>query len=247
MLRTTRGFFHTKYWNRHGRQGFWWPHPEARERVYAVNYSEKDLNIAVHVRRGDFFSERKRKMLKDSTYAKIIADVLDMVEEESGPFSRVRPVVHIYSEGRKVYQGGFLHDTSHMDRLYYDENGIPHTEDHWRKLLDRYAKHLSGHRWPSKVEVVMHISGDTLTDLHNMITADIFVGSESAMSVGLVRSLSRGVTVLPGFPDHDDYECCSTRFSSNEGILYSRGQFLRKWRAYEAANGASLLRSLGEI
>eukprot|EP00172_Hildenbrandia_rubra_P003253 Plantae.Rhodophyta-Hildenbrandia_rubra.ctg4966.p1 GENE.Plantae.Rhodophyta-Hildenbrandia_rubra.ctg4966~~Plantae.Rhodophyta-Hildenbrandia_rubra.ctg4966.p1 ORF type:complete len:564 (+),score=46.05 Plantae.Rhodophyta-Hildenbrandia_rubra.ctg4966:252-1943(+) len=246
-IRETRGYFHSKYWNRHGRRGHVWPHKDALDRYFKVHYRETDLNIAVHVRRGDFFKEKKRKLIKDSVYQKVLADVLNMIEEESGPFSRVLPVVHIYSEGRKVARGGYLHDTSQMDSVYYDENGVPRVGNHWQRLLDTFANHLSDFQWPSNVKVKMHISGDTLTDLHNMIAADVFIGSVSAMSTGLVRALSRGVTLLPGNPDHDSLECCTTRYDADSGQIHLRTQFLKKWRTYEAANGDSLLRALANV
>lgn len=178
----TVGWFRDKYWTAHADDA-----PDA-------HLEASKVHIALHVRRGDFFNYTNRILIADSTYADMAARVVVALNEMvhvSVPY-----VVHVYSEGvpRRHERLKDNHDVQSMERVYANELGQRKRSDHWERLL-RSQRRLVAAR--PNIEVRMHIATHTLTALHQMIAADFFVGSISGLSTQVVRSLGRGVIMLP--------------------------------------------------
>lgn len=244
----TGPWFYNKYWRSHGRRlkSPWPSEDSSRLRTKAVRFDPSKLNIAVHVRRGDFFNETKRRMFPDRVFARTISDVLDIVDSVQGVFSKVSPEVHIYSEGRRYPGVGLTaHDVDAMDRIYYDENLKPRSEKYWEGLIKSMLK--SDGRLHSnlrqRTKVKLHVSEDTLANMHEMISADVFIGSDSSMSLGPIYMLSRGVRLLVTHQLRPQDRLFAT-FDSSTGNITTSQKFLDAWILYEAGNGHSLLHLL---
>lgn len=200
------------------------------------------LNVAVHIRRGDFFSQTKRRMLSDQVYASTVADVLDIIGSSGGLFSKTVPIVHIYSEGKLLESAYSLHDVEGMDNVYYDENKKPRSAKQWEDLVKKAEKsdERLENKFRKRVKVKLHISEDTLGNMHEMVAADIFIGSDSSMSLGPVYMLSRGVRLLATHPLRTA-DRLYAGFDPETGHIVNAEMFHKSWALYEAANGQSLL------
>lgn len=244
----TGSWFYNKYWRLHGRQlKTPWPRTDSSGvRTRVVRFDPSKLNIAMHIRRGDFFSETKRRMLPDKVFTRTVADVIDIIDSVQGVFSKVNPVVHIYSEGKRLPGFGLtVHDVDAMDRIYYDENLKPRSERYWETLIKSMVKsdeRLRG-RLRQRVQVRLHVSEDTLANMHEMISADVFIGSDSSMSLGPIYMLSRGVRLLVTHQLRPR-DRLFARFDPITGNITTPQKFLDAWILYEAGNGHSLLRVL---
>lgn len=240
----TGPWFRHKYWNLHGRQvGGLWPKGFWRQRKKGLPFDERHLNIAAHVRRGDFFTDRKRQMLSDRVYARAIADVVDIIDSMNGTFARAHAVVHIYSEGRRRPKlGETTHDVDGMDKTYYNEKQEPRSAAQWAHAIKRMRRSDGRlrNRLRKELEVQLHISEDTLNSMHEMIAADVFMGSASSMSSGPLYTLSRGVRLLVSPPPQQG-DHLFAQYDSKAGRLINPKEFFKAWRIYEAGNGHSLL------
>lgn len=243
----TGPWFYHKYWNLHGRRnGVQWPHEFSPQRSTAVRFRPRHLNLAVHIRRGDFFNETKRRMFPDKVFARTVADVLDIVDSVNGSFALSRPVVHIYSEGRRRPELRLTsHDVHGMDNTYYDETHNPRSSVQWEHLIkgmEKSDERLRG-KLRRRVEVMLHISEETMDNMHEMVSADVFIGSDSAMSLGPVYMLSRGVKLLRSGPFRRE-DPLFAKFDGETGNIITSRHFFNAWRLYEAGNGHSLLYAL---
>lgn len=258
-LNLSKGFFFAHYWRRHARRGSF-----ARRRLRSrrhLKIEEGVMNIAVHVRRGDFLTpevRKKRGVLADATFAQVLVDILTIVGARGGPLARMRPVVHIFSEGSVPRAGYSSHATELQTKEYFDSDGVPRDAGWWKELLATTQPRASvldaidGDPRPvPAVDVRMHISEDTLASLHEMIAADIFVGSRSGLSNQLVWALSRGVSAVP-MSNTNGIElgrigkvCCSVPFDHDSG-KFDAARFARYWEAYTIANDDSAERALRE-
>lgn len=243
----TGPWFREKYWKLHGKRV---EEPWTRDffgpRDKALTFDERRLNIAAHVRRGDFFIDKKRKMLSDRIYARTIADVLDMIDSMNGTFAYAPAVVHIYSEGcRNSKRGETVHDVNAMDKTYYNEKQRPRSASHWARLIKSMTRSDSRLRSNLReaLEIRLHISEDTLDSMHEMIAADVFIGSASSMSSGPIYTLSRGVRLLTAFRPREN-DPLFAQFDSKVGGILKPEDFFRAWRIYESANSHSLLQAL---
>lgn len=213
-----------------------------------------ELNVAVHVRRGDFLdpaTQEKRDITPDSTFAKVIVDALAIVDAVGGTFAEMPVTIHIYSEGKVKGSTLSIHDVHTQDSKYYDSAGQPRDAEWWRDLILETSPHpklAAAHNLKKRLRVVLHISEDTLLSLHEMVSSDIFVGSKSGLSNALVWSLSRGIALIPHAGTIDSemgrkgYVCCSVAFDNGTGS-FIRALFKRYWKAYVMANEDSALRS----
>lgn len=248
----SKNFFFHKYWRRHGRL-LWYSKAPKLGHLRQLRINPDHLHIALHVRRGDFLlpqSGRLHHITHDEVFAKILRQVLEVIHSDGGPFSKLPVMVHIYSEGmRNSFQGKSLHDTSAQDKNYYDGHGTKRNVKWWEHLLynksDTYGfQKVADAHWP-KLQFQMHISEDTLISAHEMISADIFIGSFSGLSTHLVWSLARGITILPTFRTvyntsirETDSTCCTVLYSRNGEISVPLlSQF---WTAYAQANDATV-------
>lgn len=244
MTETGSWYYH-KYWQQHGRQ-FRAPWRRRNPAILkrSICFDPKKLNIAVHIRRGDFFKESKRRMLPDRVYARAVCDVLDIVDTMDGVFARTDPVIHIYSQGKQIPESTLTtHDIDGMDNVYYDENQIERDSRHWESFIK--AMKSSDHRLKQdlrgRVKVSLHVSEDTLTSMHEMVAADIFIGSDSSMSLGPIYTLSRGVRLVVT-PSLRPKDWLHAQFDPESGCVLTAGKFIRAWTVYEAANSHSLMK-----
>lgn len=261
----SRPWFYWKYWNKHTilpnniagqKRALFGDFRTAAERanvsyepssaslqVNPLEFRDKELTIAVHVRRGDFFQASNRKMIRDSAYVQIIRTVQDIVEEAGGPFARMPVAVYIYSEGKP--KEGHQHTThirSKLTREYQDISGTVRDGKWWQDLLSKQHPQHEG-RPPSRrgkvlriPRVELRISRPTVETLHQMMRADVFIGSASGLSTYLVRALARGVQLYPGMPEKTvEAFCCSTGTNWDTGT-FDRDRFLAQWKKYSEAN-----------
>lgn len=176
-----------KYWDFHEGQ-------TSRKGGIAVtrvlNFDENIVEVAVHVRRGDFFQYSERKLIADEVYAEVIMGVR---RAASKVFGDVRVRANVYSEG-KVKEGVRTknnHDVKEMDNVYLDVNGSERGDGYkfWKNMVDERG---------GGVDIRMNVAAGTIQSLHEMFCADVFIGSVSGMSMQTVSTIGRGVLLLPG-------------------------------------------------
>ncbi|KAI0565957.1 hypothetical protein FGB62_13g123 [Gracilaria domingensis] len=251
---STRNLFYNKYWNKHGRLP--WKHIVGRRSGYpkqVLPLNPRELNIAIHVRRGDFLKANSgRKVTKDKVFATVIARVLTIIGNVGGTLAAMPVAIHIYSEGQlKTKNVLSIHMVELQDKKYYDHNGEPRDESWWTSLISSTLREdqFSSTGWEKRFRVQFHISENTLLSLHTMNAADVFIGSHSGLSTHLVWSTSRGVSLVPhsGSVDNEigkkGHLCCSIPFKNDDGY-FSLSNFRRYWEAYVHANEESARYSL---
>lgn len=259
-MNDSKGLFFAHYWRRHARRGGVFaripsPPPSAR----TLRLQEARVNVAVHVRRGDFLRNDvrvKRGIMLDETYAAVIADVVAIISRVDSVFQDMPVSIHIYSEGGiEEKQPYSSHATDIQNKQYFDASGTPRDVAWWKALLRSTLprSEIGGSVERIKTaEVEMHISDDTLTSLHEMIAADVFIGSRSGLSTQLVWSLSRGIVVVPMSSSNAlelgkiGQVCCSVPFDHDSGI-FDASRFRRYWEAYSVANGPSAERAFNGV
>lgn len=261
-MNDSKGLFFAHYWRRHARRGHLFSRipapliPSARP----LRFQENRINIAVHIRRGDFLRsdvKAKRGIMKDEIYAVVIADIIALISKQVSPFQFMPVTVHIYSEGGIDEASPYSsHATDIQNKQYFDATGEPRDDKWWTSLMHGMAwrsLEIGGDsRRIRDAKVEMHISDDTLKSLHEMIAADVFVGSRSGLSTQLVWSLSRGVVVVPVSSSISLEQgkigdvCCSIPFDHDTGA-FDRMRFLRYWKSYARANGPSAERAFSGI
>lgn len=239
----TKDFFYTKYWAAHAqRVASDWSAKSHR----VSRLQQHELTIAVHVRRGDFLDPAVgRQIIKDDTFTHVLATILEQVQDVGGPFSAMPIAVHVYSEGKLLQNQtrlASIHSYINQDNVYYDSLGIPRDAAWWLDLLLKSSKDRELLR--PRLRVVMHISEPTLTCLHEMASADIFVGSSSGLSNQLIWAIARGLVVIPwsGTASLEEGRrgklCCTVQFSPDTG-RFDTDRLRLYWDAYSSANSAS--------
>jgi hypothetical protein len=263
----TKTYYWHKYWDRHS-------FPKQLRAVTAaagqtasrhLTLPEGALNIAVHVRRGDFLEPGvrvKRLVLPDQAYAELIGRALQVIKAEGGVFATLPVKVHIFSEGKVIDKSS---TSSHMvdsqDKHYYDPNGVQRDAGWWKALIYTMArKHLAQRPIGGlgaasmiealrRMEVRLRIAEPTLGSMHDMISADIFIGSKSGLSINAIWALARGVSLMPqgppiggeGMPTGAARErvCCTVAFHPSS-LVFNTAKFREYWHAYALANGDSV-------
>ncbi|CAN8075603.1 unnamed protein product [Agarophyton chilense] len=228
-----------------------------------IEYREHALNIAIHARRGDFFKESKRNMVSTAAFGRVVREFLAIVQERGGIFSRMPVVIHIYSEGAPKEKNRFEgHDISRMTKLYMDSDGKVRDVNWVTRAIRAFGTaEVSSHKstnstgnaysrkprrfllFPGGLIVKFHIAADTLQSMHEMISADVFIGSESGMSMHIVSTMSRGLYFLPKRLVSHEFECCQGTFHSETGELTDPGSIRLFWEAFAGANEASATRA----
>lgn len=261
-MNDSKGFFFAHYWRRHARRGNLFGYiPTPPPSTRTLRLQENRVNIAVHIRRGDFLRSdvrAKRGIMEDGTYAAVIADVIALIAGVESVFQDMPVTVHIYSEGgideKQPYSS---HATDIQNKQYFDSTGTPRDVKWWTNLLHETAPRpglgaAEAADLIKRATVEMHISDDTLASLHEMIAADVFVGSRSGLSTQLVWSLSRGVVLVPMSSSNSlelgkiGHICCSVPFDHDDGKFDGR-RFERYWEAYSIANGPSAERAFNGV
>lgn len=207
--------------------------------------NDKELTIAVHVRRGDFLFDKKRVSLKSKVYAQIVRTAQDIVDEIGGKIAHLPVAVYIFSEGKpKKFHSELSYTTHNIDVLsseYLDENGVVRDTAWWTDLVKNTSPQIEGRpasrhgRWLKTPRIELRISQPTLQTLHQMIRADIFVGSLSGLSWNIVRHLSRGVGIYPRSRPSSLSQCCSVESEVTRGY-FNRSEFARHWAKYAKDN-----------
>lgn len=250
----TKNFFYHKYWHRHGALP-WSSRPNYLRNPRPIRLSQDTVNIAIHIRRGDFLLKESRRLADithDTTFAAIVQKVLLCIHQLGGAFAQLPIVIHIYSEGKLLHSKvRSTHDTTIQDKTYYDGNGVRRNATWWRNLLFREYDFQAGRDvallFEPRLRVLMHVSENTLVSAHEMISADIFIGSMSGFSVSLVWALARGIVLIPRYShiqreiSENGHVCCSVPFEKNSG-QFSLSLLRKFWNAYTRANGETVRR-----
>jgi len=261
-MNDSKGLFFAHYWRRHSRRGSLFtriPLPVVPSNRM-LRLAENRLNIAVHIRRGDFLRSEvkaKRGIMKDEIYAAVIADAIAIISKVESPFQKAPVTIHIYSEGRIEEKTPYSsHATDIQNKQYFDATGAPRDSEWWTQLMHSMAwraMEVGGSEQRIRdAKVEFHISDDTLTSLHEMAAADVFVGSRSGLSTQLVWSLSRGIAIIPMSSSialelgKIGQVCCSVPFD-HDTATFNHERFERYWEAYSQANGPSAKRAFSGI
>lgn len=260
----SRSYFFHKYWDLHG--GPHRKHPRysaipieksaiENEQMTIIGrppviFSEDTLVFAVHARRGDFFKV-KRAMISCETFGVVIRQVMSIIHAHGGVFSQLPVAVHIYSEGkpkdRDIHAG---HNINSMSKDFYDSDGIERSASWISNVLrgrngTRQGNSSETELFRNGLQVHLHVATDTIQSLHEMIAADVFIGSDSAMGKFLVSSLSRGAFQLIGRQSSTfQSRCCFISFAKKVGIVGDQEQVMKEiWATYMKANEGTARRA----
>lgn len=157
-----------------------------------LSLSPHKVQIAVHIRRGDFFHYTTREIIPDEMYADVICEILKALKHSTR--RAVPTMINIYSEGiaKKIASN---HNISSMKKIYLNERGHPMPKNYWPLLIQNRLQLLNETVQLSQIK--LHIATDTISAVHDMISADFFIGSRSGLSTTIVKTYSRGLLILP--------------------------------------------------
>lgn len=146
------------------------------------------INVAVHARRGDFVG--RRIMVSVQSFIVAIRQIFKHVIYETGLLSDTPVRILFYSEGRFLSKNSYgMHDISRMTKEFVDSDQTIVNRSKVTEQLLHYDDQL-GKMFSSGLEVVFRISENTIQSVHEMVAADIFIGSASSFSIYLIGSLS---------------------------------------------------------
>lgn len=270
FLPEARAFFYHKYWAAHGM----YSEHDSRHRSRAISsfhryrdswastlripgvpprgilprLHEHELTIAIHARRGDFFKVG-RPMVPVATFSRVLRQVMAEIQEHNKTFARMPIAVHIYSEGnpKKGYKGDVGHDIKRLNSDFHDADGKVLDVVAVTEIFNDKKQDDLGIVFRNRLRVVLHVSQDTVESLHEMIAADLFLGSMSGMSLHLVGSLNRGaMQLLPTRIEHTDEWRGHVKFDPRTGHIGKKELkgMRRYWREYSDANEKSAKRAL---
>ena len=96
------------------------------------------------------------------------------------------------------------------------------------------------------IKVELRVAADTLQSLHEMIAADVFIGSNSGLSTHVVGSISRGAMQLLPYVDPRKDMAWSThlRFDGDVGTVWNETRLIELWASYERRHRWSAWRAL---
>lgn len=208
-----------------------------------VEISERELNVAVHARRGDFFAVG-RPMVSTGAFGAVVRAAVKVVMREGGAFAGMPVAVYVYSEGapRDNRTGVSLgHDMARLSSQYQDAGGRVQSAAEVRRALEG-----EGGAFPNGVRVAMRISTDTVQAVHEMVSADLFIGSESSLSFTVVETLSRAAAVLIPAGKAGRRRVQGSRraeFDGATGALLDEAAVANLWRAFRKAHAWAGLRA----
>lgn len=189
-----------QYWNFHYRNTSiqWLSDVDDTTVTRILPFDSNRIQIAVHIRRGDFSYFKHRHQVSDTAYAALIAQVKlisDFIFQH-----RVAIDVLLFSEGVSEHETSLMiahHNVSQMKPVYLTELGqrIKFPRLHFQMLISKYFDNSSS--LIDDIRIRPFIATETVGAIHAMVCADVFIGSLSALSVHLVTHLARGVVLLP--------------------------------------------------
>lgn len=269
FLPESRSFFYHKYWAAHAM----YPPRDPRKglrvnsslRLYRDSWvstlripgvpsrgtlprlNEHELTIAVHARRGDFFAVG-RPMVSTASFARVIRQVVSEIQTHGKIFARMPIAIHIYSEGKpkKGYTGAVGHDVKRLTDDFHDADGKVLDAKAVSRIFKDKRQDDRGNVFRRGLRVLLHVSQDTVLSLHEMIAADLFVGSMSGMSLHLVGSLNRGaMQLLPTRIEYPTEWRGHIKFDPDTGLLSEKELDLVRqyWSEFSDANEESAKRA----
>lgn len=263
----SRGFFYWKYWDQHSNASLGRMPKVSRTRSTLrgwtanlqkrgpVRLDEGELTIAVHARRGDFFSEKHREMVSWKAFSRVIRQAMEAIHAVGGVYGALPVAVVVYSEGRLVRGAtGSPHDVRQMDREFMDADGSVRDAGWLHGALVRgdargnrtHSSRAVGGPFRAGVRVELRVSRDVTESFHEMASADVFVGSASDLSQYAVRVVARaGVVLLPKYGGGVS-GCCVVRFHARSGAVSWKKRLVEFWRMFAYANEKSVGRAAVE-
>lgn len=215
-----------------------------------LGFSTRELHIAIHARRGDFF-KHNRPRVAVKTYAEVLEDMMEIVHDTGGSYSSMKVVVRVYSEGIPLLEHSSLstmsvHNMSARTSRFQDADGSEMGYDTIEGLLLGQEDEDRRRRFPHGARVEMRVSKDTVRSVHEMVAADVFIGSESTLGSVVVQTLSRGALILlplrAGVRARDAGQWrhgLRSYFDADSGRLLERRRVRRGWRRYVAYTQAA--------
>lgn len=241
----TKSYFFHRYWNNHGTNTINPLLDMNREKTYPkIRYMDNCLTIAVHARRGDFFYVN-RPMVSIEIFGNVIRQAMEVIKGHGGIFKHMPICIHIYSEGRKVNEKlNTGHDSDYMTKDFFDSDGVIR-DTNW--IHNKISGEHPSQRdiFSNGLNITLHVSDNTLLALHEMIRADIFIGSASGLGKHIVSTLSRGGLLI--MPDHAiirTLECCTVTFWESSGQITDMKAAKEYWGAYADVHEGNMRRVL---
>lgn len=239
-----KSFFFHKYWDSHkfgakqvdsdkfSSESF----KDYKKRVTSENYlapvgrrpalvrlRQNMINIAVHARRGDFFKDKQRVMISARTIFKVICTIVQkIIRNRNDPLSKLPISIIIYSEGFSLGSGVDIvrsHDTRQMRKEFVDVDGKFLLASDIHEMLLKEASKEKEKIFGNGLRVITSISDNTVLSLHEMISADIFIGSDSSMSYNIVGTLSRAAFQLLRTRGKEDVNTRFVNFNQTTGDI----------------------------
>lgn len=210
-----------------------------------LGFSPRELHIAIHARRGDFFKHNRPRVAVQA-YGEVLENVMEIVHETGGSYSSMKAVVRVYSEGIPLLEHASLstmseHNMSGRTARFQDADGSEMAYDTIEALLLGQEDEDRRRRFPYGARVEMRVSTDTVRSVHEMVAADVFIGSESTLGSVVVQTLSRGALILlplrAGVRARDAGQWrhgLRSYFDADSGHLLERRRVRRSWRRYVA-------------
>lgn len=225
-------------------------------RAPLAKLKQHQIQIAIHARRGDFF-QAGRPMVSTLSFARMVRILVSQVirYRRDDIFSRMPISVAFYSEGqsRKGHIAVRGHDTSTMNDEYIDADRTVQNETTVEKMLrNNSIDNLGNVFGTTGLSVSLRVSQNTVLSVHEMVAADIFIGSQSGLSTHVVGSMCRAAVVL--------LPCCNRNRMSNfipfnnvkdtDGSHLINVEYIKAmrvlWNAFSKANSASATRAVHE-
>ena len=261
----SRAWFFHKYWNAHSKipinsnsnnrlQNMFRPGPNdgltriprSKRRGTLERFREHELTIAIHARRGDFFRVG-REIISTFSFARVVRRMMHEIKNMDDTFSHMPVSVSIYSEGKSKLPNHGGHDVETMTKHYQDYNGAVQNESQVESIFRDHRLDHYGDVFPNGLDIKMRISEDTVQTIHEMVAADIFIGSRSGLSMNIVGSMARGAAQFMSWTDYDEKGwCCRVVFDPSSGRMDNSQVHLfhQYWKHYVMTNKASAKRAV---
>lgn len=213
------------------------------------------INIGVHLRRGDFFSVPTRKMVPLKSVARLICKIEKIVRKEKVfRFSSMPLLVQIYSEGvvqkhvpastnkiqteslRSIGLHNRDHDVNKLGKNLVDVDGAVYSESDVTAIVRNTGFSYCGSSFASGLNVKLRVSDNTALSVHEMVASDIFIGSNSSLSLYLISSLSKAAFMLLPVKG-PSFQRAVTFDSSSGKLTHAATETLTKlWTGYAKFN-----------